>query len=129
MRFAKQWSWCTVGRIRDVAPLIREITLQPDRAMAPCPLGSHVNVSLLIDGQPQTRCYSLVGDHRDAERYRIAVRLAPDSRGGSRAMWALCRSRNLLQTQAGAVGCRPRRSYSGQPGTRSNPGVCSMRVS
>jgi ferredoxin-NADP reductase len=89
MRFAEQWSWCTVERIRDVAPLIREITLQPDRAMAPCPLGSHVNVSLLIDGQPQTRCYSLVGDHRDAERYRIAVRLAPDSRGGSRAMWAL----------------------------------------
>ena len=89
MRFAEQWSWCTVEEIRDVAPTIREITLRPDGAMAPCPLGSHLAISLLIDGQPQTRCYSLVGDHRDAARYRIAVRLAPDSRGGSRAMWAL----------------------------------------
>src|SRR4030088_663659 len=89
MRFAEQWSWCTVERIRDVAPLIREITLKPDGAVVRCPLGSHINVSLLIDGQPQTRSYSLVGDHRDAERYRIAVRLAPDSRGGSRAIWAL----------------------------------------
>jgi ferredoxin-NADP reductase len=89
MRFAEQWSWCTVDSVRDVAPAIREITLKPDGAVAPCPLGSHVNVSLLIDGQPQMRSYSLVGEHRDTERYRIAVRLAPDSRGGSRAMWAL----------------------------------------
>ena len=54
MRFAEQWSWCTVDSVRDVAPAIREITLKPDGAVAPCPLGSHINVSLLIDGQPQT---------------------------------------------------------------------------
>jgi vanillate O-demethylase ferredoxin subunit len=89
MRFAEQWTWCTVDGLRDAAPGIREITLKPDGPMLPCPLGSHINVSLLIDGQPQTRSYSLVGDHRDTGRYRIAVRLAPDSRGGSRAMWAL----------------------------------------
>jgi ferredoxin-NADP reductase len=88
MRFAEQWTWCTVDRIRDVAPSIREITLQPDRAVAPYPLGSHINVGLLIDGQPQSRCYSLVGE-RSTTGYRIAVRLAPDSRGGSRAMWTL----------------------------------------
>jgi dimethylamine monooxygenase subunit B len=88
MRFAEQWTWCTVDEVRDVAPAIREITLKPDGPVAPCPLGSHIHVSLLIDGQPQTRCYSLVGE-RDPERYRIAVRRAPDSRGGSRAMWGL----------------------------------------
>jgi vanillate monooxygenase ferredoxin subunit len=88
MRFAEQWTWCTVDAVRDVAPAIREITLRPDGAAAPYPLGSHINVSLLIDGQPQTRSYSLVGE-RHAERYRIAVRRAPDSRGGSRAMWGL----------------------------------------
>ena len=43
---------------------------------------------MLIDGQPARRSYSLVGD-RDPHIYRIAVRLAPDSRGGSRAMWSL----------------------------------------
>jgi vanillate O-demethylase ferredoxin subunit len=88
MRFAEQWTWCTVEAIRNVAPQIREITLRPAGGVAPCPPGSHINVSLLIDGQPQTRSYSLVGE-RHADTYRIAVRLAPDSRGGSRAMWAL----------------------------------------
>ncbi len=88
MRFAEQWTSCLLTGVRDVAPEIREITLRPD---APLPLaapGSHVTVSLLIDGQPQTRCYSLVGEP-DRSTLRIAVRLAPDSRGGSRAMWAL----------------------------------------
>jgi vanillate monooxygenase ferredoxin subunit len=88
MRFAEQWNWCMVDGVRDVAPAIREITLKPGAPIAPYPPGSHVNVNLLIDGQPQTRCYSLVGE-RSPERYRIAVRLAPDSRGGSRAMGRL----------------------------------------
>ncbi|MBR1198641.1 oxidoreductase [Bradyrhizobium sp. AUGA SZCCT0240] len=88
MRFAEQWSWCTVDAIRDVTPGIREFRLRPDGGVAPYPAGSHLNVAVLIDGQPARRSYSLVGD-RDPEVYRIAVRLAPDSRGGSRAMWSL----------------------------------------
>jgi ferredoxin-NADP reductase len=88
MRFAEHWMGCTVLATRDAAPRIREITLRPDAPVATCPPGSHVNVSLLIDGQPQTRSYSLVGE-RQADSLRIAVRLAPDSRGGSRAMWEL----------------------------------------
>lgn len=88
MRFAEHWMGCRVEAVRDVAPNIREITLQPDAPLPSYPLGSHINVSLLIDGQPQTRSYSLVGSHSD-NMLRIAVRLAPDSRGGSKAMWAL----------------------------------------
>jgi ferredoxin-NADP reductase len=89
MRFAEQWDWCTVEATRNVTPGIREIRLRPDGGLvAPYPVGSHIAVSVLVDGQPQRRCYSLVGD-RDPERYRIAVRLAPDSRGGSRGMWNL----------------------------------------
>lgn len=89
MRFAEQWMWCTVDAVRDVAPAIRELVLKPDGGVASSyPLGSHINVNLLIDGQPQTRSYSLVGEPRQGG-YRIAVRLAPDSRGGSQAMWAL----------------------------------------
>ncbi len=89
MRFAEQWNWCTVEATRDVTPMIREIRLRPDGGqVAPYPVGSHIGVSVLVDGQPQRRCYSLVGD-RDPNTYRIAVRLAPDSRGGSRAMWNL----------------------------------------
>lgn len=88
MRFAEQWNWCTVEETRDLTPMIREFRLRPDASVAPYPAGSHLNIALLIDGQPVRRSYSLVGD-RDPEIYRIAVRLAPDSRGGSRAMWNL----------------------------------------
>jgi vanillate O-demethylase ferredoxin subunit len=89
MRFAEQWNWCTIDSTRDVTPGIREIKLRPDGGqVAPYPAGSHIGVAVLVDGQPQRRCYSLVGD-RDPNLYRIAVRLAPDSRGGSRGMWNL----------------------------------------
>ncbi|MBR1218437.1 oxidoreductase [Bradyrhizobium sp. U87765 SZCCT0131] len=88
MRFAETWTSCTVATIRDVAPQIREFVLRPDGGVAAFAVGSHINVNLLIGGQPQTRSYSLVGE-AGADGYRIAVRLAPDSRGGSRAMWAL----------------------------------------
>lgn len=89
MRFAQTWSPCIVQQVRSVAPQIREIMLRPDGARFEAyPVGSHINVSLLIDGQPETRSYSLVGEPA-GDSYRIAVRLAPDSHGGSRAMWAL----------------------------------------
>ena len=89
MRFERKWTRCTVHAIRDVAPAIREFVLRPEplriEKYAP---GSHVNVGVLIDGRPETRCYSLVGDV-SPDGYRIAVRRAPDSRGGSRYMWSL----------------------------------------
>jgi Flavodoxin reductases (ferredoxin-NADPH reductases) family 1 len=89
MRFAHKWMRCTVHAIRDITPGIREFVLRPQELSvenyAP---GSHVNVSVLIDGRPDTRCYSLVGDV-SFDGYRIAVRRAPDSRGGSLYMWSL----------------------------------------
>ncbi|ANV99944.1 PDR/VanB family oxidoreductase [Bradyrhizobium icense] len=89
MRFAEQWSWCTVESIRDVTPTIREFRLHPESGhIAPYPPGSHIGVTVLIDGQPARRSYSLV-ENGDPGTYRIAVRLAPDSRGGSRGMWNL----------------------------------------
>jgi len=89
MRFAQTWTTCTVHSTRDVTPAIREIVLRPERAgIENYPIGSHINVGVLIDGRPETRCYSLVGDF-SPDGYRIAVRRAPDSRGGSRYMWTL----------------------------------------
>jgi vanillate O-demethylase ferredoxin subunit len=89
MRFTQTWSPCTVEAVRDVTPAIREIVLRPTAGgVAPYPIGSHINVGTLIGGQPDVRSYSLVGDH-DPKAYRIAVRLAPDSRGGSQYMWSL----------------------------------------
>jgi len=89
MRFAEQWSWCTVESISDVTPTIREFRLRPESGhVAPYPAGSHIGVAVLIDGQPARRSYSLV-ENSDPSTYRIAVRRAPDSRGGSRGMWNL----------------------------------------
>ena len=89
MRFTEQWSWCTVESFNDVTPTIREFRLRPENGrLPPYPAGSHIGVTVLIDGQPARRSYSLV-ENGDADTYRIAVRLAPDSRGGSRGMWNL----------------------------------------
>ena len=90
MRFVQKWTTCTVHTTRNVTSAIREIVLRPEAAgVEPYAIGSHVEVGVLIDGRPETRCYSLVGDFNPTG-YRIAVRLAPDSRGGgSRYMWTL----------------------------------------
>jgi len=97
MRFAEHWTNSTVVAIRDLAPTIREIVLQPDAPIASYPPGSHINVALPIDGRPDKRSYSLVGAP-EGGRLRIAVRLADDSRGGSRAMWALRPGHRLEMT-------------------------------
>ena len=89
MRFAQKWTPCTVHAIRDLTPAIREFVLRPEGSgVENHAIGSHINVGVLIDGRPETRSYSLVGDV-NPDGYRIAVRRAPDSRGGSRYMWSL----------------------------------------
>lgn len=89
MRFERKWIKCTVHAVRDVAPAIREFVLRPeDSPVEHHAPGSHIGVGVLIDGRPETRCYSLVGDV-SPDGYRIAVRRAPDSRGGSDYMWSL----------------------------------------
>jgi vanillate O-demethylase ferredoxin subunit len=89
MRFEEIWGPATVVATRDVAPCIREILIRPDQfSPAAYPVGSHIKVGVTIDGRPDVRSYSLVGE-ADPQLYRIAVRLAEDSRGGSRYMWSL----------------------------------------
>ncbi|MBR0751856.1 oxidoreductase [Bradyrhizobium jicamae] len=89
MRFIETWTSATLVATRDLTPGIREFLLRPDNFnAAPYPVGSHIQVGVTIDGQPQTRSYSLVGEV-GPDGYRIAVRRAPDSRGGSQYMWSL----------------------------------------
>lgn len=89
MRFEDNWTKATLIAIRDLSPNIREFVLRPDAYVcAPYALGSHIKVGLHIDGQPDVRSYSLVGE-AEPQGYRIAVRRAEDSRGGSRYLWTL----------------------------------------
>ncbi|MBF6057401.1 MULTISPECIES: PDR/VanB family oxidoreductase [Thiomicrorhabdus] len=73
-----------VSDIREVAPTIREFTFTPLKGeFFPFSPGSHIVVEML-DGTKKIRnAYSLLSDPRDPSSYRIAVRLQPESRGGS----------------------------------------------
>jgi vanillate O-demethylase ferredoxin subunit len=89
MRFIETWTAATLVSTRDLAPSIREFVIRPDAFDgAAYPVGSHINIGVTIGGQPETRSYSLVGE-ASSEGFRIAVRRAADSRGGSRYMWSL----------------------------------------
>ena len=87
MRSAENWTVCTVAAVRDLTARVREITLDPESGVQPYSPGSHVDVKVLVDGQPETRSYSLIGS--DSGSYRIAVQLAAEGHGGSRYMWSL----------------------------------------
>ena len=86
MRFIETWIPATLVSTRDLAPGIREFLIRPDQFDgAAYPVGSHINVSVAIDGLPETRSYSLVGE-ASTGGFRIAVRRAGPatrSRGGS----------------------------------------------
>ena len=95
MRFEDHWMSATLTTIRDLTPTIREFTLRPDDyAQAPYPVGSHLKIGVLVAGQPDVRSYSLIGE-AGPDGYRIAVRLAEDSRGGSRYLWSLAAGARL----------------------------------
>lgn len=82
------WREGVVRATCDLARSIRMIEIMAEGDfVAPSP-GSHVNVSVTIGDRPDFRSYSLVGLCRDGV-YRIAVKLLPESRGGSAYMWSL----------------------------------------
>ncbi|WP_221794087.1 PDR/VanB family oxidoreductase [Oceanobacter mangrovi] len=78
-----------VVAIRDVAPTIREFTLQGiNGELTPFSPGAHVVVAMpgeTAEGKAKTwkNAYSLLSDPRDSSTYKIAVRLQDQSRGGS----------------------------------------------
>jgi len=82
------WQKARVRSTRDLTPDIRLFELEPqERFIAPAP-GGHIDVTVQIDGRSVARSYSVVGPCSDGV-YRIAVKLLPDSRGGSAYMWSL----------------------------------------
>lgn len=72
----------------DVTSDVRVFEIEPEGAFVPASPGSHIDVSIEIDGRPATRSYSTIGPGADGA-YRIAVKLSPDNRGGSAYMWTL----------------------------------------
>lgn len=78
-----------VADVRDEAERIRSFELRdPGGAeLPPFEAGAHLQVEVeLAGGRAAHRHYSLLGDPRDRSRYRIAVFLKAEGRGGSRFM-------------------------------------------
>jgi dimethylamine monooxygenase subunit B len=96
MRYVDHWDVVVVTAVRDLTPSVRELTLETPWTAAHGP-GAHIDVEVLIDGRPDTRSYSLVGEGGGPVR-RIAVKGEPNSRGGSRYMWSLSPGARLKVT-------------------------------
>ena len=76
-----------VTAVRQLTPLVREFTFEAEQGSLPgFSAGSHVLVHMPAAGRTLRNAYSLLGDPGEPQRYRIAVRLQDDSRGGSRFM-------------------------------------------
>lgn len=78
-----------IASIRDVTPTVRLFEIVPEdgppEAWEP---GAHLTVAVPVAGRVETRSYSLVWEP-DGRAWRIAVKRAERSRGGSAHLWSL----------------------------------------
>ncbi len=100
MRDAIEWRAARLRSVRDLAADIRLFEIDPGADFVTPTPGSHINLGVLIGERPDTRCYSIVGPCTDGV-YRIAVKLLPDSRGGSAYMWRLAPGAQLMISAPG----------------------------
>jgi ferredoxin-NADP reductase len=95
MRYALTWTDARIRACRDVTGDVRLFEIEPlvcvVQGYRP---GAHINVGVMIGGRPDRRSYSLVG-LPDTGAYRIAVKRAPESRGGSAYLWSLAAGARL----------------------------------
>jgi vanillate O-demethylase ferredoxin subunit len=89
MALQESWSPTLLRSTRDVADDVRLFELVPEDGTLPYQIGSHLEVEVLVDGQPQSRAFSLIGDGGPADAYRIAVKNRSDGHGGSKYLWSL----------------------------------------
>jgi len=94
------WRRARLRSMQDLTEDIRLFEIEPaGEFVAPTP-GSHINVAVQIGERPDVRSYSIVGPCHDGV-YRIAVKLLPDTRGGSRYMWSLAPGAQLTISTPG----------------------------
>ena len=89
MKSTQNWLDATIVGTRNVTPTVREFQISAAHdLLANWQAGAHLQMQVLVNGQPQIRSYSLVG-LPDGTCFRIAVKRMDGGRGGSRAMWQL----------------------------------------
>jgi ferredoxin-NADP reductase len=87
MRNRVEWRDARVTDIRLVADDVRAITFAVDGDLPRFDPGSHTNIMVEIGGKAAVRTYTVVPSAPD--HLAVAVKLHPQSRGGSRHMWSL----------------------------------------
>lgn len=92
------WQSATVVAVSDVAAEIRRIELEPSAPKHAEP-GSHIDLTVTIDGQQEKRSYSVVESIDGGNTLAITVFKAPLSRGGSVFMHTLKPGDTLRITQ------------------------------
>jgi len=97
---AIEWGSARLRSIRDLTPDIRLFEIEPSGEFVPPTPGSHINVAVQIRERPDVRSYSFIGSCLDGV-YRIAVKLLPDTRGGSAYMWRLAPGARMTISKPG----------------------------
>jgi ferredoxin-NADP reductase len=87
MRNRVDWRDARVAEIRQVAEDVRYIGFAVDGAIPRFDPGSHSNIRVEIGGAPANRTYTVIP--APPGQLAVAVKLHPQSRGGSRYMWSL----------------------------------------
>ena len=89
MRYRAHWTSAQILAVQSLGPDIRQIDLLPEGGPERFTAGAHLDFRVFVADKPEVRSYSLVGRHDPRLPYRVAVKAAPSSRGGSSYMWSL----------------------------------------
>ncbi len=87
MRNRVEWRDAKVAEVRQIADDVRYIAFAVDGTVPRFDAGSHSNFRVDINGEPAIRTYTVIP--APAGQIAVAVKLHPQSRGGSRFMWGL----------------------------------------
>ena len=99
MRYRNSWENAMVTQLEQVAENVMQIQITPVKGTVPFSVGSHLDISIVINNIPEIRSYSLVGVYQPNAPYTIAVKRLPASRGGSAYMWSLDEGSKLKISQ------------------------------
>ena len=82
MRYRNTWENAVVGKMEKVAENVMEIQLIPAQGTAVFTVGSHVDISVLINDVPEVRSYSLVGQYEPNSPYTLQLSACPQVEEG-----------------------------------------------
>ncbi len=87
MRSKLEWRAARVVSIENPAEDVRAVTFAVEGLRSAFDPGSHTNIKVVIRGEPAIRTYTVLPSAPGT--LKIAVKLHPNSRGGSAFVWAM----------------------------------------